>query len=165
MVAVSAAAPAFAAFPAGFGAFIGEEIGLAIVRARRTTLAAALDVFRFAARVPGRTVSLARIAAQIVVVVSRIASALVLLIVFRPNDVIEPFADGHAGFTRGAAGGFARFWTEASQVPRTARFHCAPKSHREERHGPILTLSSSFGSATDEAAGAASLDGDFSRLG
>src|SRR5271169_1088172 len=35
---------------------------------------------------------------------------------------------------------FARFWTEASQIPRTARFHCAPKSHREEQDGPVFEL-------------------------
>jgi hypothetical protein len=32
----------------------------------------------------------------------------------RLDDVVEPFTDRHAGLARGFAGGFARFWTEAS---------------------------------------------------
>jgi hypothetical protein len=37
-----------------------------------------------------------------------------VIVVFGPNDVVEPFTDRHAGLARGVAGGFARFWAEAS---------------------------------------------------
>ena len=49
------------------------------------------------------------------------------------NDGIEPFPNRHAGAASGVPGSFARFWTETSEIPRTARFHCAPKPHPEER--------------------------------
>jgi hypothetical protein len=67
-----------------------------------------------------------------------------------PDDRVEPFSDRHAGPPRGVAGGFARVWTEASEIPRTARFHLRAKPLREERDGPVL----SGGSLTDEGEGA-----------
>jgi hypothetical protein len=39
---------------------------------------------------------------------------LAVLRIARPDDAVEPFSDRHAGLTRGGAGGFARFWMEAS---------------------------------------------------
>jgi hypothetical protein len=39
------------------------------------------------------------------------------------NHCVEPFADGHSGAARGVAGGRTGFWTETSEIPRTARFH------------------------------------------
>jgi hypothetical protein len=83
-----------------------------------------------------------------------------VFVVLGRNDVVEPFADRHAGFARGRAGGFARFWTEASQIPRTARFHCAPNPIARSR----MALFLSCGSVTAEAEGAASSESDFSGL-
>jgi hypothetical protein len=58
---------------------------------------------------------------------------LAVIFVAALNDGIEPFPDRHAGPASGVPGSFARFWTETSEIPRTARFHRAPKPHPEER--------------------------------
>jgi hypothetical protein len=99
-------------------------------------------------------------AVSVVVIVIGVARSLAMVFVFGADDVVEPFTDRHAGLARGVAGGFTRFWTEASQIPRTARFHCAPKSHREEQ----MALSLSCGSVTDEAEDAAPSRPDFSGI-
>jgi hypothetical protein len=118
------------AMPAPAAAFtalrfqIEVQFGLGILDMRRA--AAPRCVIRFARRIAPRIV------AVLALVVTRVGAAVIVLIVFGLDDVVEPLADRHAGLARGAASGFARFWTEASQVPRSARFHCAPKSHREE---------------------------------
>jgi hypothetical protein len=54
------------------------------------------------------------IAAAAVAVFIAVGIAVAPVVVFWRNDVVEPFTDRHAGLTRGVAGGFARFWTEAS---------------------------------------------------
>jgi hypothetical protein len=48
---------------------------------------------------------------------------LAVFIIVRLDDAVEPFADGHAGSSRGFARSLARLPAEASQIPRTARFH------------------------------------------
>jgi len=60
----------------------------------------------------------------LVVVISKPHRLAVIFVAAR-NDAVEPFANRHAGPASGVAGSFARFWTEASEIPRTARFHCA----------------------------------------
>jgi hypothetical protein len=101
------------------------------------------------------------IAAKSAVVIG-VTRALAVILIFGSDDVVEPFADRHAGLARGVAGGFTRFWAEASQIPRTARFHCAPKkSHREEQMALLFEL---CGSVTDEAEGAVSSEPDFSGI-
>ena len=62
----------------------------------------------------------------VIVVVINGPHRLAVIVVVLADDAVQPFPDRHAGAPRGVAGDFARFWTEASQVPRTARFHCAP---------------------------------------
>src|SRR5271170_8190114 len=104
-------------------------------------------------------------AVSVVVIVIGVARSLAMVFVFGADDVVEPFTDRHAGLARGVAGGFTRFWTEASQIPRTARFHCAPKSLREERHSPVFgPVFELCGSVTDEREGAASSSADFSGI-
>jgi hypothetical protein len=48
---------------------------------------------------------------------------LLVILIGRSNDGVEPLADRHAGPTRGVARCRARLRTETSQVPRTARSH------------------------------------------
>ena len=59
----------------------------------------------------------------------RTVSARRLLFVVRLDDVIEPFADRHAGSPRRRAHGFPRLGAQASEIPRTARFHSHDQSH------------------------------------
>ncbi len=73
----------------------------------------------------------ARIVAPAVVVLVAVISkphrlAVIVVVVALLDDAVEPFPDRHTGLARGVAGGLARFWTQASEIPRTARFHCAP---------------------------------------
>ncbi len=93
-----------------------------------------------------------RLVAPVVIVVIVISGrhGLAIIVVVLPDDGVEPFSNRHAGPARGVPGSFARFWTEASEIPRTARFHLRAKPLREERDGPVL----SGGSLTDEAEGA-----------
>jgi hypothetical protein len=72
----------------------------------------------------------------IVVVISGPHRLAVILVVVLSDHAVQPFPDRHAGAARGVAGDFARFWTEASQVPRTAGFHCAP-SHSGRNEMPL----------------------------
>jgi hypothetical protein len=48
---------------------------------------------------------------------------LLVVLIGRLDDGIEPFADRHAGSARGVACRRTRFRTETSQIPRTARSH------------------------------------------
>jgi hypothetical protein len=47
------------------------------------------------------------------------------------NELVKPLSDRNAGSTRRVVGGFARFWTEASEVPRTAGFIARAKPLQE----------------------------------
>jgi hypothetical protein len=80
--------------------------------ARLLTIFAGLLLMEFLAWFPSIVVSPA-----VIIVFGIVVSEPHLLAVFRiarPDDAVEPFSDRHAGLTRGGAGGFARFWTEAS---------------------------------------------------
>jgi hypothetical protein len=90
------------------------------------------------------------VVAVIVVIVAGVPDRLAAIVIARLEHAIEPFPNRHPGLSRGGAGGIARFWTEASEIPRTARFHFALKPLREEQDGAV----SSCGSLTDEAEGA-----------
>ncbi|MFZ3357285.1 MAG: hypothetical protein WA177_00870, partial [Xanthobacteraceae bacterium] len=119
---------------------------LALLVARTAPLFAAMVAARFLARfVP-------RLIAPVVVVVVVISDAhwLAMIVVALLDDVVEPLPDRHAGTARRVAGSFARLWTEASEIPRTARFHCAPNHFGRNE----MALFLSGGSLTDEAEGA-----------
>ena len=88
----------------------------------------AVLVAKFAARFAPRLVT-----PIVVVIVFSGSHRLAIIFVALRNDAVEPFPDRHAGPASGLAGGFARLWTEASEIPRTARFHCSPKPLPEER--------------------------------
>src|ERR1700733_6370994 len=80
--------------------------------ARLLTIFAGLLLMEFLAWFPSIVVSPA-----VIIVFGIVVSEPHLLAVFRiarPDDAVEPFSDRHAGLTHGGAGGFARFWTEAS---------------------------------------------------
>jgi hypothetical protein len=80
--------------------------------ARLLTIFAGLLLMEFLAWFPSIVVSPA-----VIIVFGIVVSEPHLLAVFRiarPDDAVEPFSDRHAGLTRGGAGGFASFWTEAS---------------------------------------------------
>lgn len=57
------------------------------------------------------------------------------------NEFVEPLSDRDAGLTRRVVGGFARFWAEASEVPRTAGFHRARKATSGGTRKPPCVLS------------------------
>ncbi|MGC2124030.1 MAG: hypothetical protein WA652_14360, partial [Xanthobacteraceae bacterium] len=119
---------------------------LALLVARTAPLFAARFLARFLARfVP-------RLIAPVVVVVVVISDAhwFAMIVVALLDDVVEPLPDRHAGTARRVAGSFARLWTEASEIPRTARFHCAPNHFGRNE----MALFLSGGSLTDEAEGA-----------
>ena len=48
---------------------------------------------------------------------------LAIFFINRLDHAVEPFADGRAGSACGGARSLARFRTETSEIPRTARFH------------------------------------------
>lgn len=75
------------------------------------TVFAGLFLMEFLAWFPSIVVSPAVVVFGIVVGEPHL---LAVLRIARPDDAVEPFSDRHAGLTRGGAGGFARFWTEAS---------------------------------------------------
>ena len=64
-----------------------------------------------------------------VVIIGEQRRLVVVLFVVRFDDVIEPFADRHAGSPRCRAHGFPRLGAQASEIPRTARFHSHDQSH------------------------------------
>ncbi|MGA7790213.1 MAG: hypothetical protein WCA56_18845, partial [Xanthobacteraceae bacterium] len=123
---------------------------LALLVARTAPLFAAMVAARFLARFLARFVP--RLIAPVVVVVVVISDAhwLAMIVVALLDDVVEPLPDRHAGTARRVAGSFARLWTEASEIPRTARFHCAPNHFGRNE----MALFLSGGSLTDEAEGA-----------
>src|SRR5271154_385959 len=86
------------------------------------------------------------IASPAVIVVVLVISGphrLAVIFVAALDHTVEPFSNRHAGPARGVAGSFAGFWMEASEVPRTARFHCARSNHiRRNEDGPVLSLDS-----------------------
>jgi hypothetical protein len=86
--------------------------GLVMLGAALTALAAA---FRFALATPAA-------ARPLVLFVVEKQCRLVVFIVGL-DDIVEPLADRHAGAARGRACSLTRIGAQASQVPRTARFH------------------------------------------
>ena len=98
------------------------------------------------------TVFVVAVVAPAVIVLAVIFSKphrLDVIVVALLDDVVEPFADRYAGPACRVAGGIARVWSEASEIPRTARFHCALKPHRRNENRPVLGGCP----LTDEAAG------------
>ena len=111
---------------------------------------AAIVVTGLAGFVRTRLAALVVAPSLVIVVVISGPHRLAVIAVVLADDVVQPFPDRHAGAARGVAGGFARLWTKAPQVPRIAGFHLRAKPLREERDDPVLSL----GSLTDEAEGA-----------
>ena len=97
---------------------------LVLFRAAAASSRAAIGIMCLA-RIVRRWLAALVVAPSLVVVVISGPHRLAMIVVLA-DDAVQPFPDRHAGTARRVAGDFARFWTEASQVPRTARFHCAP---------------------------------------
>ncbi|MFZ3311557.1 MAG: hypothetical protein WA280_19565, partial [Xanthobacteraceae bacterium] len=135
----------FAEFLAGDGGF-ARDLGFGPVPAatprRLAFLGAGGTIGATAALARFRPYFPARLLAPLVFVVFVISGPhrlAVIAVVVLSDDLVEPFSDRYPGAARGIAGGFARFWTEASEIPRTARFHLCAKPLREEREGPVLS--------------------------
>src|SRR5580704_13707633 len=96
-----------------------------VIAAPRSTLIAALP--RLALIAPGSRA--ARPVVVLVVIVGEQGRLVVIVFVVRLDDIVEPFADRHAGSPRCRAHGFARLGAQASEIPRTARFHSHAQSH------------------------------------
>jgi hypothetical protein len=54
------------------------------------------------------------------------------------DKVVEPFAERAAGLSRGFAGGFDCLQAQASEIPRTARFHRAQNHFGGNVDRPVL---------------------------
>jgi hypothetical protein len=65
-----------------------------------------------------------------VIIIVSVPHRLAIIVVVALDDGIEPFADRHAGPAGGLARGFACFGAEASEIPRSARFHLRPNHIR-----------------------------------
>ena len=115
-----------------------------VFAAPRSTLIAALPCFPIVAALPRFPIIVASprlpliapgsraarpLVVVLVVIVGEQRRLVVVIFVVRLDDVVEPFADRHAGSPRRRAHGFARLGAQASEIPRTARFHSHAQSH------------------------------------
>ncbi|MGC1778779.1 MAG: hypothetical protein WBB34_12580 [Xanthobacteraceae bacterium] len=119
----------------GFGSVSAAPRRLAFLGAGASLSATAI-LARFRSRFPARLLAPIVIVGFVISGPHRLA---VIAVVVLSDDLVEPFSDRYPGAARGIAGGFARFRTEASEIPRTARFHLRAKPLREERDGPVLS--------------------------
>ena len=135
-----------------------------VIAAPRSTLIAALPRFSIVAASPRFPIIAALprfpliapgsraarpLVVVLVVIVGEQRRLVVVIFVVRLDDVVEPFADRHAGSPRRRANGFARLGAQASEIPRTARFHSHAQSHMGGAGCPLRAAL-----AEDDAAGA-----------
>jgi hypothetical protein len=155
-----------------------------VVAAPRATLVATLPRVPIVTAVPGSTQVVAlprfplivasprlrliapgsRAARQVVlvVIIGDQRRRVVILFVVRLDHVIEPFADRHAGSPRRRAHGLPRLGAQASEIPRTARFHAHDQSHMA---GAGCPLRAEFAEGRCSRRGPVSPAVDFSGIG